>query len=263
MCRQRAVLQLASTVAQAARRLEANGANKLSPPAGKPEWLKYLLQYTNPLLALLIVAAVLTFVAYAIQDPKDSQNIILGVTLLLVIWLLATTQYMNERAAGSVAAQLRNLLPTVARAVRDGKEVEINAPDLVVGDILHLTIGTKVPADVKVIESKDLKLDFSSLTGALRMNGRVCGCSQRSAVCARARALFGEGPCKSYSSAQARPSLLSAKRPAPGGRGQSARRGTSTPLTSARLRRVLRRRQRWAATLRRRERRHAPACLPR
>jgi Cation transporter/ATPase, N-terminus len=52
---------------QAAIRLTENGPNKLSPPKEKPEWLKYLLQYTNPLLALLIVAGVLTFVAYGIQ----------------------------------------------------------------------------------------------------------------------------------------------------------------------------------------------------
>lgn len=52
---------------QAASRLAENGPNKLSPPKDKPEWLKYLLQYTNPLLGLLIVAAALTFVAYAIE----------------------------------------------------------------------------------------------------------------------------------------------------------------------------------------------------
>lgn len=52
---------------QAASRLAENGPNKLSPPKDKPEWLKYLLQYTNPLLFLLIIAGVLTFVAYGIQ----------------------------------------------------------------------------------------------------------------------------------------------------------------------------------------------------
>lgn len=150
---------------QAAKRLEANGQNKLSPPSERSEWLKYLLQYTNPLLFLLIIADVLTFVAYAIEDPKNNSSIILGVVLALVIILLATTQYLNERAAGSVAAQLKNLLPSVAQVVRGGKELSINAADLVVGDVLHLTIGTRVPADVKVIQSKDLKLDFSSLTG--------------------------------------------------------------------------------------------------
>eukprot|EP00892_Ulva_mutabilis_P001291 jgi/Ulvmu1/11162/UM071_0046.1 len=150
---------------EATKRLEENGPNKLSPPKDKPEWLKYLLQYTNPLLFLLIIAGVLTFVAYAIQDPKDQSNIILGVVLFLVIILLATTQYMNERAAGSVAAQLRNLLPSNANVIRDGKETQLSAVDLVVGDMVHMTIGSRVPADIKVLESRDLKLDFSALTG--------------------------------------------------------------------------------------------------
>lgn len=150
---------------EAARRLEANGLNRLSPPATTPEWIKYLMQYTNPLLALLIVAGVLTFIAYAIQDPKDTSNIILGVVLFLVIISLATTQYLNERAAGSVANSLKSLLPSIALVVRDGKEIQVNASELVTGDVVHLTIGTRVPADMKIIESKDLKLDFSSLTG--------------------------------------------------------------------------------------------------
>lgn len=72
---------------------------------------------------------------------------------------------MNERAAGSVAAQLRNLLPSNANVIRDGKEAQLNAVDLVVGDIVHMTIGSRVPADIKVLESRDLKLDFSALTG--------------------------------------------------------------------------------------------------
>lgn len=85
--------------------------------------------------------------------------------LFLVIILLATTQYLNERAAGSVAAQLRNLLPSNANVIRDGKEAQLSAVDLVVGDIVHMTIGSRVPADIKVLESRDLKLDFSALTG--------------------------------------------------------------------------------------------------
>ena len=99
------------------------------------------------------------------QDPKDNSNIILGVVLFLVIILLATTQYLNERAAGSVAAQLRSLLPSNAYVIRDGKEQQLNAVDLVVGDVVHMTIGSRVPADIKVLASRDLKLDFSAITG--------------------------------------------------------------------------------------------------
>ena len=152
---------------QAAQRLEDNGPNKLSPPPERPEWLKYLLQYTNPLLFLLIVAGALTLVAYGIQDPKDSSNIILAVVLFGCIFVLATAAYLNERKAGSVAKQLTSMLPAVATVIRDAKPSNISAVDLVVGDLVHLTIGARVPADCKVVVSKDLKLDFSSITGAL------------------------------------------------------------------------------------------------
>lgn len=99
------------------------------------------------------------------QETKDDSNIILGVVLLLVIFMLGTTQYFNERAAGNVAAQLRSLLPSNALVIRDGKEFSLPAPDLVTGDVVHMTLGSRIPADIKVIQSKDLKLDFSALTG--------------------------------------------------------------------------------------------------
>lgn len=99
------------------------------------------------------------------QDPKDNTNIILGVVLMLVVLMLGTSQYFDERAAGNVAAQLRSLLPSNALVIRDGKEITLAAPDLVTGDVVHMTLGSRVPADIKVIQTKDLKLDFSSLTG--------------------------------------------------------------------------------------------------
>jgi magnesium-transporting ATPase (P-type) len=138
----------------------------LTPPKGRPEWLKYLLQYADPLIVLLIIAGSFTFVAYgADSSPRDRSNLILAVILFFIIWMLCTAKYMNERAAGSVAAKLKNLLPSNTLVRRGGEETSIPAADLVVGDIVHLTIGTRVSADLKIIQSSDLKLDFSSLTG--------------------------------------------------------------------------------------------------
>lgn len=99
------------------------------------------------------------------QTPKDKTHVILGVVLFLVIIMLGTSEYFDQRAAGNVAAQLRSLLPSNALVVRDGKEVTLPASDVVAGDVVHLVLGSRVPADLKVIQTKDLKLDFSSLTG--------------------------------------------------------------------------------------------------
>ena len=79
--------------------------------------------------------------------------------------MLGTSEYFDQRAAGNVAAQLRTLLPSNALVVRDGKEITLPASDVVLGDVVHLVLGSRVPADLKVIQTKDLKLDFSSLTG--------------------------------------------------------------------------------------------------
>ena len=80
------------TVDEAAKRLATNGPNTLKPPKTIPEWIKYLLQYTNPLLLLLVIASVLSFVAYGIQpaDGKDLANIYCGAVLALLVVALAT-----------------------------------------------------------------------------------------------------------------------------------------------------------------------------
>ena len=74
---------------EAAKRLSANGPNALTPPKKTPEWIKYLKQYTNPLLMLIVVASALSFAAYIIQDPKDLANLYIGGTLALCTFLLA------------------------------------------------------------------------------------------------------------------------------------------------------------------------------
>ena len=84
-------------------------------------------------------------------------------------------QYSNERKAGKDSDSLRSLLPANCNVVREGEEFQIPASQLVVGDIVRLLIGTRVPADMKVIDTKDLKLDFSSLTGVHR---EQCFCLQ-------------------------------------------------------------------------------------
>jgi sodium/potassium-transporting ATPase subunit alpha len=99
------------------------------------------------------------------RQQRSGNIIVLGCLLFTTITLLATTHYLKERAAGSVAAQLRNLLPLSPLLRREGREMSLPATELVVGDVVRLTLGTCVPAHLKLIRAKDLKLDFSCLTG--------------------------------------------------------------------------------------------------
>ena len=78
------------------------GRNAMTPPKQTPELLKLLLQFTNPLLLMLMLACSLTFLVYGIQSPRDVENLILASVMAFVIFVLAFTSYWQERSAGNV-----------------------------------------------------------------------------------------------------------------------------------------------------------------
>lgn len=80
--------------------------NQLTPPKTTPEIIKFLKQFTNPLMALLLVAGALTFMAYGIQSPRDKNNAILAAALLIVVTLTCLMSYLQERSASSLMGGL-------------------------------------------------------------------------------------------------------------------------------------------------------------
>eukprot|EP00741_Cyanophora_paradoxa_P011220 tig00020554_g10840.t1 len=157
-------------------RLEKNGKNKLSPPPGKPEWQKYLLQYTNKFMILLMIAGALCFIAYGI-DPAESINVILGAVLFAIVVAMCSISYWQERKAGSVMDSFKNMLPPSCLVVRDGQQTKVAAEDLVVGDVVVVKAGDKVPADIRILHADDLKVDNSSLTGESDPQSRSPDCT--------------------------------------------------------------------------------------
>jgi hypothetical protein len=93
------------TSEEASARLRANGLNRLTPPKETPEIVKLLKQFTNPLMALLIVAGGLTYMAYALQEPRDKNNLILASALVIVVTLTCLMSYWQERSAGNVMGE--------------------------------------------------------------------------------------------------------------------------------------------------------------
>lgn len=81
---------------------EKYGLNRLTPPKEQPEIVKFLLQFTNPLMALLLIAGALTFMAYALQTPRDRNNAILAAALIIVVTLTCIMSYFQERSASNV-----------------------------------------------------------------------------------------------------------------------------------------------------------------
>eukprot|EP00882_Tetradesmus_deserticola_P004148 GHRQ01004382.1.p1 GENE.GHRQ01004382.1~~GHRQ01004382.1.p1 ORF type:complete len:221 (+),score=74.72 GHRQ01004382.1:384-1046(+) len=150
---------------QQVKELQAkHGLNQLTPPKSTPEIIKFLLQFTNPLMALLLVAGALTFMAYGIQTPRDKNNAILAAALIIVVTLTCIMSYLQERSAGNLMDSLKKMLPNKCTVIRDGHEQKVEALELVPGDLVRLYIGDRVPADIRIIETADLKVRIREVT---------------------------------------------------------------------------------------------------
>ena len=141
-------------------RLE-HGENVLTPPKRQSMWHLYLEKYRDPMIRILLIAAVVSLVlAFVKQDFIETVGIIFAI-------LLATTVgFIFERDAArkfDVLTQLGEEQPV--KVLREGKTVEIPRREVVVGDVVIVETGDEVPADGKLFESTDLQVDESSLTG--------------------------------------------------------------------------------------------------
>jgi len=137
-------------------RLQRFGPNALPARGGTTIWQLVLRQIASPLIYILLIAALISLL---IGDPEDSY-VILAVVLLNTL-LGVTQEYRAERAL----AALRELTAPRARVLRDGREEEIPATEVVPGDLLLLRAGDRVPADARVIATRGLRVDESTLTG--------------------------------------------------------------------------------------------------
>jgi Ca2+-transporting ATPase len=142
--------------AQIKERLAQYGPNKLVE-AEKISALKILLhQFTSPLIYVLLIAGVVTLL---LKEYVDS-----GVIFAVVI-LNAIIGFIQEYKAEESVQALKKMVVPRARVVRDGKEKEINSEELVPGDMVLLASGAKVPADLRLIQIIELKIDEAMLTG--------------------------------------------------------------------------------------------------
>lgn len=152
---------------QAARRLQQNGPNRISPP--KTNYLKKYGGYVfGGFGTLLFGGAILAFISWKpLGNPApQASNLALGVILLIVIVLQTVFNAWQDFSTSRTMASISGMLPTEVLALRDGREQLVPAEELVTGDIVRLRLGDKVPADMRFLEvSSDLKVDRSVLTG--------------------------------------------------------------------------------------------------
>ena len=138
------------------KRQEKYGLNRIEEEKPTPLIILFLSQFADILIALLIIAAIASFL---IGDIIDAGVIMLAVLLNTIIGFIQ--EYRSRRAVES----LKGLITKTAVVKRDGKITEIDAETLTIGDIVILEEGIKVPADLTLIEAKRLSLDESQLTG--------------------------------------------------------------------------------------------------
>ncbi|MCL4544377.1 MAG: cation-transporting P-type ATPase [Chloroflexi bacterium] len=141
---------------EAVARLEQWGANVLDPPRRSRWWKEPLEPLTEPLVPLLFVVAGLYGLLGKLAD---------ALTILVVILAVAIVELWSEARAKRAIGALRHLSAPTARAIRDGTVLIVPSAELVPGDVVLLQPGTRVPADLRLLETVALRVDESSLTG--------------------------------------------------------------------------------------------------
>lgn len=141
---------------EAALRRSASGPNVLPAPPAPSPWRHLLGQFVGFFAVLLWVAAGLAFLAGLPQ---------LGVAVIVVVLLNGVFAFVQEYRSDRAAERLLDLMPRRCRVVRDGRPVELDAAELVVGDVVLLSAGDRVSADLHLLAADGLNVDESMLTG--------------------------------------------------------------------------------------------------
>ncbi|KAJ3053133.1 hypothetical protein HK097_004964 [Rhizophlyctis rosea] len=159
--------------AEAAKRLAENGPNQLSPPKRRHPALQFLHHLLGLFNLMLIVSGIAAYILLAIDYEGNKQNTYIGAILLVVAFMNALIEFLQVQKSQSLLESFLNLIPAKCYAVRDGQTSQISALDLVLGDVVLVRSGDKVPADLLVFWANELKVDNSSLTGESDPQERV------------------------------------------------------------------------------------------
>jgi sodium/potassium-transporting ATPase subunit alpha len=148
---------------EARRRLAEFGPNAIQAARKRPLPLRFLGQFTHFLAVLLWVAAGLSFFSEYFQPGEGMLT--LGIAIIAVIVINAIFTFVQEYRAERALEALKKLLPFRVTVCRDGRETELSVDEVVPGDVIRLAEGNKVPADLRLVDANDLRVNNASLTG--------------------------------------------------------------------------------------------------
>ena len=152
--------------AEAQRRLEKFGPNQLA--SAPPKWKKFLAQFQDPLVYLLLAATVISLIAWFIERSHGTAGEVLpfdAIVIILILIVNAVLGYIQEARAEQAVEALAQMTAPQTSVLRDGKIVHINTADVVPGDIVVLGEGDTVSADGRLFAAASLRIAEASLTG--------------------------------------------------------------------------------------------------
>ena len=154
--------------AEAQRRLEKFGPNQLASAPPVPKWKKFLAQFQDPLVYLLLAATVISLIAWFIERSHGTAGEVLpfdAIVIILILIVNAVLGYIKEARAEQAVEALAQMTAPQTSVLRDGKIVHINTADVVPGDIVVLGEGDTVSADGRLFAAASLRIAEASLTG--------------------------------------------------------------------------------------------------
>ncbi|XP_076242819.1 sodium/potassium-transporting ATPase subunit alpha [Calliopsis andreniformis] len=144
------------------------GPNALSPPKVTPEYIKFLKCMFHGFASLLWICSALCFILYGvsvlIEDTGGGIEWV-GLIITFICLISGIFAYIQESKNTKVMESFEKMVPTFATVIRDGVKLRIATEDLVPGDLVHIKFGDKIPADIRIIECRGLRVENSSITG--------------------------------------------------------------------------------------------------
>ena len=149
------------SIAEAKKRLEENGKNRLEAAKGKSLVQRFFEQLSDPMIIILLVAAAISGALAVIENDSFADVII----ILAVVVINAVLGVYQESKAEKAIEALQEMSAATSKVLRDGKLQSVPSEDLVVGDVVIIEAGDAVPADARIIENASLKIEEAALTG--------------------------------------------------------------------------------------------------
>jgi sodium/potassium-transporting ATPase subunit alpha len=171
------------------------GDNLLTPPDANPWYCLLLHEMTGFFSLLLWLAAALCYLAY-ILDNTIPDNLYLGIVLTAVTWMTGCFSFYQEYKSAAIMEGFKSFLPQTCNVKRNGKVLAVDAVKLVPGDVVLVKAGDAIPADLRVMEATDFKVDNSSLTGESDAQTRTNQNSEENPMEATNLAFFGTNCAK-------------------------------------------------------------------